>query len=182
MIGSNNAVYIAEDTDSFDNIYQYDPLGMTAGLGFENETGWFANVFKMGGKDENLNGVGFFARGDNSSYEIFVCTDYKTEEDLKECTSIAKGTLEFAGYHTIKFEKPEKIEAGNKFAVVVKITIPGAEYPIPLEKPQEGYTSNATAEKGQSFFSSNGEYWEDVNIEYPNTNVTLKALQKYWNR
>lgn len=173
-VGKANAVYMAEDTEKYDNVYQYDPLGMTDRIGYDgSDTGWFANVFESGYKEEILQGVGFFVTEDNSDYEVFVVTDYVG--DLNNRKSVARGQLEFAGYHTVEFPA-EQIDVGNKFAVIVKITSSVGGYQIPLEMLNSGYTSNARAGNGQSFMGYNGYSWTDVNQVYPNTNVTLKAF------
>ncbi|WP_077369466.1 Ig-like domain-containing protein [Anaerosalibacter sp. Marseille-P3206] len=172
FIGTKNAVYIAEDTDNFDNIYQYDPLGMTAFTGYVGtNTGWFANVFKTGEVNEKLMGVSFFVPSDGYEYEVFI----STSEDLNIREKVADGIVEFAGYHTVTFE-PKTIASNSSFAVIVKAT--GGDYPIPLEKPENNYSSKATAGSGQSFKSSDGEHWKDVAANSPNTNVTLKAFTK----
>ncbi|HHX12169.1 MAG TPA: surface layer protein B [Clostridiales bacterium] len=187
LIGSNNAVYIVEDMGEVDNIYQYDPLGMTGSFGYGEATGWFANVFTSSNKAENLTEVGFFVRGDNSDYVVFVNTDYKGVSDLNSCVEVARGEVAIAGYHTVKFTAPQSIPANNKFAVIVRITTPESIRPIPSESPVGGYTSQAKAGAGQSFVSSDGSSWSDITTtiykgetkpseKTENTNVTLKAF------
>ncbi|MGK0467402.1 lectin like domain-containing protein [Clostridium sp.] len=171
FVGKNNSVYIVEDTNKFDNIYQYDPLGMDSYSGYRGtNTAWFANVFEAGQNHENLSGVGFFVPADNYQYEVFVSVD----DNLSTRKRVVSGTVEFAGYHTISFPQ-EWIESNSKFAVIVKGT--GGTYPIPMEIPMQN-ASKAKAENGQSFMSSNGINWENVNSIYSNSNVTLKAFTK----
>lgn len=172
-VGRTNAVYIAEDTDKYDNIYQYDPFGMTGSVGYRSGTGWFANVFEVGNKDESLNGVGFFVTGDNSSYEVFIKTDYVG--DLSDYSSVATGNVRFAGYHTVEIPS-QTIKAGSKFAVIVKMTSDSTIYPIPIEERMAGYSSQASSQEGQSFISSNGDNWSDLIRSYSNANVGLKAF------
>lgn len=172
-VGKENAVYIAQDMDKYNKIYQYDPFGMTSFSGYEIATSWFANVFQSGDKKESLNGVGFFVPGDNYRYEIFTTTDYTNISSLNNGKKVAEGEIRFAGYHTVEFPL-ELINGNTKFAVIVKMT--GGEFQIPLERPIGGYTSKAKAVDGQSFMSHNGQNWTDVNQPYPNTNVALKAF------
>jgi C1A family cysteine protease len=41
-IGRGNTVFTAEDTNNYNYIYQYDPLGWTANFGYDNSMGWCA--------------------------------------------------------------------------------------------------------------------------------------------
>jgi hypothetical protein len=86
------------------------------------------------------------------------------------------GNIATAGYHTIGLPAPVSVSAGQKFSVVVKLTTPDYNYPIPLERPWSGYSSRATASAGQSYMSSSGASWTDVATYYSNTNVCLKAF------
>lgn len=85
------------------------------------------------------------------------------------------------GYHTVRLEAPAQVTPGKLFSVVVKLTTPGYYYPIPLEMPLRTYSSNAAAEPGQSFISSDGEIDDWIGITtlggpFAGTNVCLKAF------
>ena len=59
---------------------------------------------------------------------------------------------------------------------MVKLTTPGYKYPVAVEYPLSGFSSGARATNGQSYVSSSGTTWTDLNSVYPNTNVCLKAF------
>jgi hypothetical protein len=65
--------------------------------------------------------------------------------------------------------------------VVVKLTTPGYNYPIPYEYPYynsttgKWYSSDATSNAGESFISSNGTSWSDITNYSAEGNVCLKA-------
>ncbi len=63
------AVYTAEPADTYDGIYQYDPLGMCGKFGYNAATAWFANVFTVAA-DEDLRAVSFYAPQYSSDYEL----------------------------------------------------------------------------------------------------------------
>jgi len=84
------------------------------------------------------------------------------------------GTIETAGYHTIRLDAPIPVASGQKFSVIVKLTTPGYPYPIPCELPVGGYSSAATAQLGESWVSD-GIIWADLAHEIEDTNVCLKA-------
>src|SRR5664279_3270505 len=58
-IGKDNAVFLAETTNNYKSIYQYDPLGWIESIGYDNPTGWCANVFTSK-SDETLKAVSFY--------------------------------------------------------------------------------------------------------------------------
>jgi hypothetical protein len=71
---------------------------------------------------------------------------------------------------------PVAIAKGQKFSVVVELTTPGYNYPIPIEVAVAGYSSQATASPGQSYMSANGSTWLDMTTINPTINVSLKAF------
>lgn len=180
ILGYDNAVYSGiEEADNYDTIYQYDPLGWTNNTGYNNETAWFANIFtKNSSETENLSAISFYTTTDNAAYEIYVNPNFKNG-DFSNKTKIKSGIIETPGYHTISLDDPILLEK-SKFAIAVKLTTPGNEYPIPIESPIEDYTSNASANSGEGYISPDGEHWQDIisNDEYQNTSVCLKAFTK----
>ncbi len=71
-----------------------------------------------------------------------------------------------------------KLNAGQKFSVVLKLINPVYNYPIAVEMPISGYSSQAKANASESFVSSDGKTWTDITTEpgYANTNVCIKAF------
>lgn len=190
-IGTNNAVYIdAVNPGYYDNVYQYDPLGNTGGMGFGNQVNWFANVFNTKEKDEELTAVSFYTIYENLEYEIWIDTDLQNKdirnEDFRDLKKVKEGNIEIPGYHTIEFE-PEIIEAGKKFIVAVKIIDSQKRPTIPLENPSPGY-SNATANEGESYIGfemGNTSEWYELTayrqenkLIFKNSNVNLKAFTR----
>ncbi|WP_052566999.1 lectin like domain-containing protein [Candidatus Magnetobacterium casense] len=169
--GQNVVFNNVESRSNYTSIYQHDPLGHTSSIGYNSETGWFANIFTSNG-DELLSAVAFYTMSPNSSYTIYVYKDttLMTTQD---------GSIPYAGYHTIKITQPVGLNAGQKFSVVVKLTTPGYKYQISIERPSANYSSGATASPGQSYISSNGANWTDLTTNFPNSNVCLKAFTKH---
>ncbi len=165
----------AEPVANYDRIYQYDPLGWTSSLGYDSDTAWFSNVFSAV-EDEKLRAVSFFSASLNSAYGIYVYKDVTSGPTTGVLAGSETGTLAFPGYHTINLSSSIRLTSGRKFSVVVKLTTPGFNYPIPLEEPFPNYSSRAKANAGESYASSDGVSWEDVAVSYPNTNACLKAF------
>ena len=176
--GENYVFNDAEPVTNYNRVYQYDPLGMTTSIWYgsgPSTTGWFANVFTATAS-EQVSAVSFYTASAGSSYEIYVYTNSSSGPTSGSLAATTASTISIPGYHTITLPSPVAITSGQKFSVVVNLTTPGYNYPIPVEYPFTGYSSNATATPGQSYVSSNGTSWADITSFYANTNVCLKAF------
>jgi C1A family cysteine protease len=179
-IGKENAVFTAENPGNYKYIYQYDPLGWVVSLGYNNSTtGWMANIFTAQ-SDELLKAVSFYTTDTNCNYEIYIYTD-PTSGPRNETGPVysTNGTIQYAGYHTIPLGSDVQLTAGQNFSAVLKLTTPEHNYPMPIEMPIADYTSNATANPGESFISLNGNTWDDITVidqNFSNTNVCIKAF------
>lgn len=169
------AVFIgAEDTDNYNKIYQYDPLGCVSTVSSNTNTTMIANAFMGGHNDEVLKAVSFYTFEKGVDYEVYAVKDFLNSKSLKVLGEpLASGQLDYAGYHTVDLEKTVNIGANKKFAVVVKLTSNGKTV-IALENPIS-YASNARANKNESFMSFNGA-WVDITSLYKNANICLKAF------
>ncbi len=180
------AVFRGISTNTFDRIYQYDPLGKVSSWGYEDDTAWFANVFSSQGFDdaqaEVLSAVAFYTTGVNASYALEVWGGGEAG-NLKsgELKAQQSGNIAIPGYHTIYLETPVNLPVGSSFAVVVRMTTPGYIYPVAIERPKEEYSEKATARAGESYVSLDGRNWEDMTTNIANTNVCLKAFSKKLN-
>jgi len=167
-----------EPAAKYAGMYQYDPLGNTGGIGYLSETGWFANIFTAT-RTESITAAGFHAASAGSTYNWYVYTGVTSGP--RSGTLAASGTgqaLAAPGYHVVPLT-PVAVTPGQKFSVVIRLTTPGYNYPIPMERPFTDYSSLATAAAGQSYYGSNGSSWTDLTSSYANANVNLKALSQY---
>ncbi|HIH93150.1 TPA: surface layer protein B [Methanosarcina acetivorans] len=175
-IGNDNAVFTAENTDNYENIYQYDPLGWVLNVGYNNPTAWCANIFAAK-SDETLESVSFYTTDSNCAYEIYIYTSPESGPLSREGPVLSKsGTIPVAGYHTVPLDSEIQLEADQKFSVVLKLTTPDSRYPIAIEMPYADWSSKATANPGESFISGDGSTWKDITAYYLNTNVCIKAF------
>jgi uncharacterized protein YdeI (BOF family) len=65
---------------------------------------------------------------------------------------------------------------GTKYSCVVKLKTPGYDYPIGYEYPAANYSSEATANAGETFISGNGSTWMDITTWTANASVCLKTF------
>ena len=174
---SFQTVYPGIDTTSnFTNIYYYDPLGSCDNLGTgADDTAWFGNVFTSVAQ-EKLMAVAWFTMAPSSTYEIKVYLDPDSGPiNTGGATATKTGTIANMGYETVYLNTPVDLSNGQKFSVVVKLTTPGNNYPIPMEKPVADFSSGATASAGQSYVSTDGTTYDDLTGLVANANVCLKA-------
>jgi C1A family cysteine protease len=175
--GTDNYVFNgAEPTTNYSHIYQYDPLGWTwqCGAGSGN-TAWFANVFTAIA-NQSLKAVSFYTVTFDADYEIYIYLNAASGPLSGAWTGSKTGTIPLAGYHTVLLDSPIALTTGQVFSVVVRLTTPGYNWPIPIEYPRPGYSTAARADAGQSYISPDGIDWWDITTIYPNTNVCLKAF------
>jgi len=181
-IGDYNAVFkAAEPASNYRRVYQYDPLGWVLSLGFDSPVpniGWFANVFTAE-TDEQLAAVSWYTASPNSSYQLYVYRDPTSGPRTGILATSKSGTVTNAGYQTFALNSAVTLTAGHKFSVVVKLTTPGLNYPIPVEYPVPGYSSGAVSHSNESYVSPDGTTWFDLaTTDIENTNVCLKAFTR----
>lgn len=172
-IGIYNTVYTRVDgTDNYDHIYQADPCGAVGQMGFNDETAYFAAAYQTGGT-ETLDAVGFYATDANTTYEIYLVRQFGSSEDLHLNQKLASGTFANAGYYTVDLD-PVLLDAGERFAVIIKITTPGAVYPVAIEFAKDEKTASVTLDDGETYASMSGENWQRLE-ETQSCNACLKV-------
>lgn len=167
-----------ESTFNYTHQYEYDPLGWVTSWGYSSSTpttGWFANVFTAVAT-EQLQAVSFYVASDNSPYTINVYTGVTALPTSGVLAGTTSGTFTTPGYHTVVLPTPVSLTNAVKFSVVVQLTTPGYNWPIPSELAVSGYSGAATASPGQSYISSNGTSWLDLTSVDATANVCLKAF------
>ena len=175
MMGTKNIVFTAENASNYDVIYQHDPLGWVGSIGTRGDTGWFAAVFTAE-SDEDLRAVSLYMGQCDSPYELYI---YLSPADGPINTSgpvaAQTGVIDDAGYRTIPLDSPVALSPGQTFSIVMNLTTPGYDRPIPVEYPKPGYSSKATAKCGEGYVQIDGE-WEDLTDKYKDYSPCLKAF------
>ena len=169
------AFHSADTPDDYATLYSYDPLGWVANLGIGSNTFWGANVFTAAASGE-LGAVGFYANSMNTGYTIQVYTGV-TAGAPGSGTLVATqtGTSPYPGYRTISLDAPAALTAGERFSIVIKLTTPGYNYPLPIEYAITGYSKAATAAAGQSYYSAEGSSWYDLASWNTTANFCIKG-------
>ena len=173
-IGQNVIAYTKiEPVNNYQHIYQSDKLGCLLKAGYGEERAYFANCYEPGGA-EMLKAVSFYALEPNTSYEIYVVTDFSGTQDFQRMESLTKGSFSYAGYYTVKLG--QGIPVNKKFAVIVRINSPGATHPIATEaKGAAKWADGIELTDGEGYISYDAKNWKRAE-EYLEANVCLKAF------
>lgn len=175
-VGTHNVVYTGiENTDNYDHIYQSDLCGWVGKMGYDKEDMYGANVFTAGSA-ESLKAASFYATASDTSYKLYVVKNFDNEYSFSNRTLVAEGTLEDAGYYTVKFDEPVDVEAGERYAIVLYINTPGSTHPMAIEY-DSGDKSMATVDldDGEGYISYDGVAFINVK-EKQDCNLCIKAF------
>ncbi len=176
-VGTNNIVFTRVDNiDNYDHIYQTDWLGFIGQIGYGDETAYFSNVYETD-KKELLDALSFYATDDHTSYEVYVVDSFQDTDDFKNMKLIERGYKEFGGYYTIDFEVPITVE--GRFAVIVRVTTPGSQYPVAAEfwRDDIEWLNTVNIADGEGYMSYDGQEWERTEVVL-GANTCLKAFTK----
>ena len=173
VIGKGMAVFQGEPVDDYAQNFGYDTLGFTDEYGFGSPTAWMAAAFTPRG-DSFLEAAAFYAQSPNTAYDIYLGSNL---DDHSTWSELASGSVSVPGYHTIAFATQPQVAAGVRFYVIVELTTPTTDYPIPVEDVQPGYSSKAVAAAGESYLSADGSAgdWTDCGVQ-DKAEVCLKAF------
>ena len=167
-------VYTAASPNNYENVSQYDPLGWTAGYGYNNLThAWAANVFTAE-SDEDLKATGFYTPTPDTSYEVYIYRDPFPLPVNGTPIFNTSGSFELPGYHTVPIEQSIPLSAGQKFSIVVNISSK-SDIKFPTEYNYANYSSKVRANPGESYINSSGTSWKDLTDYSSTSNFCIKA-------
>lgn len=175
-IGTHNEVYTGvENTDNYDNIYQSDLCGWVGKMGYDKEDMYGANVFTAT-SDQNIKAASFYATASDTSYELYIVNNFKDEYSFADRKKVAEGTLENAGYYTIKFDEEVPVAEGERYAVVLHINTPESTHPMAIEYDSgESYLKDVDLDDGEGYISYDGAAFINVK-EKQDCNLCIKAF------
>ena len=175
-IVTHNEVYTGvENPDNYDNIYQSDLCGWVGKMGYDKEDMYGANVFTAT-SDQNIKAASFYATASDTSYELYIVNDFKDEYSFADRKKVAEGTLENAGYYTIKFDEEVPVTEGERYAVVLHINTPESTHPMAIEYDSgESYLKDVDLDDGEGYISYDGAAFINVK-EKQDCNLCIKAF------
>lgn len=169
------AFHSADTPDNYAAVYTHDRLGWVANLGIGTNTFWGANIFTATATGE-LGAVGFYANSLTTGYTLQIYTGVLAgAPGSGTLVATRTGTSDYPGYYTVSLGTPVALVEGQRFSIVIKLTTPGYNYPLPIEYAVPGYSSAATAAAGQSFYSVEGISWYDLASWNTTANFCIKG-------
>ncbi|HUM82607.1 MAG TPA: RICIN domain-containing protein [Lachnospiraceae bacterium] len=167
-------------SSAYSRVYQYD-----GGIGTMRDiessgAGWMSNMFTAD-TSSTVKAVSFMTVDPSLSYTVDIYTGCSVKPDDGSLASEVSGTMPCAGYHTVKLAAPVRVEKGEKFSVVVKLT-GSNEVSLVYDATYDGmYKGNiimsyiSSSSSGQSFMSiDGGNNWTDESSK-GNKNYRIKA-------
>lgn len=162
-----------EAADNYDSMYQTDVCGWQGSLGYEEETAWFANVYTAE-EVQQLAAVGLYAVGDNAQWELYLVHAFENTDSFENLEFLQNGSARYAGYYTEELETPVLMEAGERFALVVKMTVPDTGYPVAVEYKSGEETQQVVTDGKEGYISQTGKRWQNTEQSF-GANVCLKG-------
>ena len=107
----------------------------------------------------------------------YAMTDAEGSSQFGRRRKVASGEVANAGYYTVLLDKTVTLEAGERFAVIVEITTPGAIHPVAIEYSSSDKGLTVDLSDGEGYISYRGSSWERGETEQ-NCNVCLKAYTR----
>ncbi len=176
-IGMHNVVYTqVESANNYDNIYQTDLCGWVGYLGCDREYATFANVYTA--KDrELLKAVGFYAVGVDTTYSVYVCTNFQDTSSLEgNLIPVASGKFSNAGYYTVELDQIITLNKDQQYAIVVEINTPNTKKPVAVEYVSDYRTANVDLSDGHGYIKLGTANWlRTEEMEGQSCNICLKA-------
>ncbi|MBE5917022.1 MAG: cell surface protein [Pseudobutyrivibrio ruminis] len=173
-IGNQAVSYVKVDTNNtYSYIYQSDLCGWVGQIGYNKEWAYGANTF-VADSDQQIEAAGFYALGENTSYQIYFVSNYENTSTLSEKELVASGTVSQKGYYTIKFNLAKPVKAGESFAIVLYVNTPDTKRPLAVEYATDKMTEAVDITDGKGFISNNGLDWENVE-DTVSSNLCIKA-------
>lgn len=180
----------AKNYKDYDNIYQYDYLGVNDALGFTGIStsvteGYIANVFEANSSKEEITKISISTLLPYKKCRVYINPNgtSKKFEDL-QLVDLAEGEYEKleVGYNTIEFANPIKI-TGSSFVVVVELSIDQlGEFYFPVNMAKQYGWENVKVASNKSFVGLKANVINDswMNVSDPTqttkANLTIKAF------
>lgn len=175
-----------ESTDNYDNIYQYDYLGLASAMQYtpnKSETG-VANVFTAKGNEE-IQAVSAVTLAPDStvSVKIYKVPARATQPVPENAELIAEQskTIAHSGYHTIELDTPAAVAAGEKFSVVQVIKGGDNKWYTPVEIGADSASQKAVCNPGESYMIQDGVPSDMADVKQAGMsfgNAMIKAFTK----
>ena len=164
--------------DYYDTLYNYDGGNSSSWFGFGLSTMYGANVFTAEDASNITGAAVYTSKG--MDIELSVYTGLKDKTNPTSGTKAATATKEnvgYEGYYSLQFDSSVKVQKGDTFTIVAKITNNSGSARIYSEfgYNMNGLTYTLNANKGESYYTYDPDsFWDDCKNNNKN-NLMIKA-------
>ena len=164
--------------DYYDTLYNYDGGNSSSWFGFGLSTMYGANVFTAEDASNITGAAVYTSKG--MDIELSVYTGLKDKTNPTSGTKAATATKEnvgYEGYYSLQFDSSVKVQKGDTFAIVAKITNNSGSARIYTEYGynMNGLTYTLNTNKGESYYTYDPDsFWDDCANNKKN-NLMIKA-------
>ena len=164
--------------DYYDTLYSYDGGNSSSWFGFGLSTMYGANVFTAEDASNITGAAVYTSKG--MDIELSVYTGLKDKTNPTSGTKAATATKEnvgYEGYYSLQFDSSVKVQNGDTFAIVAKITNNSGSARIYTEYGYDmnGLTYTLNTNKGESYYTYDPDsFWDDCANNKKN-NLMIKA-------
>ena len=164
--------------DYYNTLYSYDGGNSSSWFGYGLSTMYGANVFTAENASNITGAAVYTSKG--MDIELSVYTGLKDKTNPTSGTKAATATKEnvgYEGYYSLQFDSSVKVQKGDTFAIVAKITNNSGSAMIYSEYgyPMNGLTYTLNANKGESYYTYDpNSFWDDCANNKKN-NLMIKA-------
>ena len=164
--------------DYYDTLYSYDGGNSSSWFGYGLSTMYGSNVFTAEDASNITGAAVYTSKG--MDIELSVYTGLKDKTNPTSGTKAATATKEnvgYEGYYSLQFDSSVKVQKGDTFAIVAKITNNSGSARIYSEFSynMNGLTYTLNTNKGESYYTYDPDsFWDDCANNKKN-NLMIKA-------
>ncbi|WP_159458146.1 MULTISPECIES: lectin like domain-containing protein [Listeria] len=143
-----------ETSQNYDNMVAMAEFALTGWYPSTTDT-YIANVFDApNDSKESIEAIAINTLQYDTPYEIYINPN-SSDKSFTNLKLVARGVKADAGFETIKLSEPVPITSNDKYAVVIKFSLPSgvSTLPIPMSNHEEVSYPRNSVKSGTSFFS-----------------------------
>lgn len=138
-----NQIFATEyeiENNLYDNIYQYDPLGMSRMLAVQQSSAVFVTRFVADRADETVTAVSTYITQPDLSLKIMISTsgDFRNRDNYK---TVYEGTFDTSGYYVLPIT-PTKL-SGNEYYIAVELNSQYGYAPFAIQSNERRLIDNS---------------------------------------
>ncbi len=158
--GKYGGSFQTQNADVVTGCHTYAPFGNVTELNTSYSCTRFTTTAA-----EQLKSIGFYTQADNAGYTVMIYDTWASGAP-SGLLATKTGTIDNWGWHVVDLNSILPLGASDEFVVYLYLdkgfSYQGKEYFQAIDYQDAGYTSAATANLGESYYSFDGTSWMDL--------------------